>query len=216
MPDGDVVYYGVSPAGASAYNALCQDLSSEYQAGMLAKFIRKTLKQYGNPPLSLAAHTAADVANAISAGGTLNAAQESCLIDESARELHGHRRGMELSVDACKACIMIGVEIDRASFLMGDMLREYMVRVLYADFVERLPLLNHHNDISPDMIDQRLERLRPHLNREIERMVAQLVKKPDIRSLRKERSASPKPAPDFDTMDISLPESAFYAAASKN
>ena len=215
MPDGDVVYYGVSPAGTSAYKALCQNLSTEYQAGMLAKFIRKTLKEYGNPPLSLAAYTAADVANVVSAGGILYAAQESCLIDETACELHGHRRGMELSVDACKACVMMGVDTDRAPFLMGDMLREYMVRILYADFVERLPLLNHHNDIPPDMIDQRLERLRPHLDLEIERMVAQLVKKPDVRSLRKERSASPKPASAFDTMDISLPGSAFYAA-SKN
>lgn len=57
---------------------------------------------------------------------------------------------------------------------------------------------------------------RPHLNQEIGRMVAQLVKKPDVSALRKERSASTKAAPDFDTMDISIPGSAFYAAASKN
>lgn len=55
---------------------------------------------------------------------------------------------MELSVDACKACVMQIAEGGDANFLMSDIVREYVLRVLDLDFVEHLPMLNYHYDVA--------------------------------------------------------------------
>lgn len=73
MPDGDIVYYGVNRATLITH---CAKNYLRTTRRTIPKFIRKTLKQYGNQPLSLAAHTATGIISAQSAGNTFSAAKE--------------------------------------------------------------------------------------------------------------------------------------------
>jgi|GEM_PF-1899160 len=205
MPDGDIVYFGVSPSYAKAYKALCQSyFTPEQVAKITAKAMRKGLNRYGNPPLSLITQTFSGIADAIATGTPIHPAEESYMIDDMARTLQGHRRGIPLAVDTCKAYVMKVCQDDADPSSIKTSIREYIQRVLDADFIECLPLLKHHNDVDPEFVEQRLEQVRPYLALEVERIVAQLAKNPDVTALRKARRASTEPEPDFAIMDISM------------
>lgn len=208
MPDGDVVYHGVGRGYAGAYNELCEGyFSDEHVAGKIAKALRKSLKRYGNQPITLVTRTFADVSGAVASGAVIQPTQESYQIDQVARELMGHRRGTPLAVDACKEYVMRVCDGTGQAMTVISVLRGYVSRVLQADFYEHLPLLNHHNDIAPEIVDERLQKVRPHLDLEIERMVAQIVKTGRVDRLRKEPRDRTNSQPDFAGMDISMPGS---------
>lgn len=206
MPDGDVVYHGVGRGYAGAYNELCEGYFSDEQvAGKIAKALRKGLKRYGNQPITLVTQTFADVSDAVARGTGIQSTQESYLIDQTARELMGHRRGTPLAVDACKEYVMQVCAGAGNSLTVVSVIRGYVSRVLQADFYEHLPLLNHHNDISSEVVDQRIQQVRPHLDVEIEKIVAQIAKTGRVDRLRKEPRDRTKSQPDFSGMDISMP-----------
>ncbi len=206
MPDGDVVYYGVGRGYAGAYNELCEGyFSDEHVAGTIAKALRKSLKRYGNQPVTLVIQTFADVSSAASSGVVIQPVQESYQIDETARQLMGHRRGTPLAADASKEYVMQVSQGIGHTVTVVSVLRGYVSRVLQADFYEHLPLLNHHNDVAPEIIDQRLEKVRPHLDAEIERIAAHIAKTGRVDRLRKEPRDHATPQPDFAGMDISMP-----------
>ncbi|MBE7512726.1 MAG: hypothetical protein HS103_07910 [Anaerolineales bacterium] len=162
MPDGDVVYHGVGRGYAGAYNELCEGYFSDEQvAGKIAKALRKGLKRYGNQPITLVTQTFADVSDAVARGTGILSTQESYQIDQTARELMGHRRGTPLAVDACKEYVMQVCAGAGNSLTVVSVIRGYVSRVLQADFYEHLPLLNHHNDISSEVVDQRIQQVRP-------------------------------------------------------
>jgi len=206
MPDGDVVYHGVSRGYAMAYKELCEGyFSDEHVAGKIAKALRKGLKRYGNPPVTLAIQVFTDVSGAVASGVTIDHAQESYQIDQTARELLGHRRGTPLAVDACKEYVMRVCDGTSEELTFISVIRGYVSRVLQADFLEHLPLLNHHNDVAPEIIEQRLQQVRPHVDMEIERIVAQIAKSGRVDRLRKERRDNTRPEPDFSGMDVTMP-----------
>jgi hypothetical protein len=206
MPDGDVVYHGVGRGYAGAYKELCEGyFSDQHVAGKIAKALRKSLKRYGNPPVTLAIQTFSDVSSAVASGVTIDPAQESYQIDQTAREQLGHRRGTPLAIDACKEYVMQVCDGSGDGLTVISVIRGYVSRVLQADFYEHLPLLNHHNDVAPEIIEQRLQQVRPHLDMEIERIVAQIAKSGRVDRLRKERRDNTLPEPDFSGMDVAMP-----------
>lgn len=206
MPDGDVVYHGVGRGYAGAYNELCEGyFSNEQIAGKIAKALRKGLKRYGNQPITLVIQTFADVSDAVARRTEIQPTEESYQIDQAARELMGHRRGTPLAVDACKEYVMQVCAGSGTNLTVVSVIRGYVSRVLQADFYEHLPLLNHHNDIPSEVVDQRIQQVRPHLDVEIEKIVAQIAKTGRVDRLRKEPRDRIKPQPDFSGMDISMP-----------
>lgn len=208
MPDGDVVYHHIGRGYAGAYNELCEGyFSDEHVAGKIAKALRKSLKRYGNQAITLVTQTFVDVSGAVASGAIIHPAQESYQIDQAARKFMGHRRGTPLAVDACKEYVMRVCDDTRHSTTVATVLRGYVSRVLQADFFEHLPLLNHHNDITPEKVNARLQQVRPHLDLEIERIVAQIAKTGRVDRLRKEPRDRANSQPDFSGMDTSMPGS---------
>lgn len=208
MPDGDVVYHDVRRGYAGAYKELCEGyFNDEKVAGKIAKALRGSLKRYGNQPIALVSRTFADVSSAVASGAAIQPTQESYQIDETARELMGHRRGTPLATDACKEYVMRVCDGTGSDLTFVSVIREYVSRVLQADFYEHLPLLNHYNDVSPAFIEQRLQQVQPHLDLEIERIVSQIVKAGRVDRLRKEPRNRAIPQPDFSGMDVSMPGS---------
>jgi hypothetical protein len=205
MPDGDVVYHGVSRGFAGAYKEFCEAyFNNEQVAGKIAKALRKTVKQYGNPPIQLVLNTVEGVTSQLIRGMSIDYVQEGYIIDQSARESMGHRRGMPLAVDACKACVRQVAEARDHNMTKVVVIREYVNRVLDADFFEHLPLLSHHHNVHPEVLEQRLHQIRPYLDLEIERIVAQIAKAERVDRLRK-TSKERKAELDFSQMDIAMP-----------
>ncbi|MCB9437331.1 MAG: hypothetical protein H6673_10125 [Anaerolineales bacterium] len=206
MPDGDVVYHVIGRQFGGAYNALCESFYTHEQvAAKISKALRKMLKHYGNPPIQLVMRTVTEVSDALMNGLSIDVEQEGYLIDQLARELMGHRRATPLAVDACKWCVIEAIHGNSDAISEVVVVREYINRVIDADFFEHLPLLNHHNDISPEAIEKRLRQVRPYLDREIEHMVAQIVRLGCVDSLKKRRQKRVAKL-DFSEMDIAMPE----------
>lgn len=206
MPDGDVVYHGVGRGYAGAYKELSEGyFSDEHIAGKIANALRKSLKTYGNQPVALVTQTFSDVSSAVASGVSIDATQESYQIDQTARELMGHRRGTPLAIDACKEYVMQVCDGVSPQPTPVSVIRNYVMRVLDADFYEHLPLLSHHNDTDPQVIAERLQRIRPYLDLEVERIVAQIAKSGRVDHLRKEKRDQEQSMPDFGEMDVAVP-----------
>jgi hypothetical protein len=205
MPDGDVVYYHVGGAFAHAYRELCEGhFSEEHVTASIAKALRKTLKCYGNQPIALVNRVFVDVSQAVIDGIKIQYAEESKIIDESARDLMGHRRGMPLAVDTCKEYVLnISTEATERNQL-EDVVGCYVSKVLAADFWERLPLVNHHNNADPEFIEERLRKVRPLVVSEIDHIVHQICKSGNVDRLSKKRRVENISPPDFKNMDVSL------------
>ncbi|HUN06262.1 MAG TPA: hypothetical protein PLQ56_06660 [Aggregatilineales bacterium] len=208
MPDGDKVYYGVSREFAEAYGVLCDGYFGEEQIAVkIAKGLCIRLKRYGNPSIDLVNYVYADLSGAMASGIVIQAEEESYSIDQLARTLMGHRRGIPLAVDACKSYVMRIAEDNHREMDVVTLLRTYVLRVLEADFYERLPLLNHRNDVTQEFIEDKLERVRPYLELEIERVVSHIVKNGRVDGLRKKSRDRGKGKPNFEAMNILMPES---------
>ena len=208
MPDGDVVYYGVGRTFATAYKEVCEGYFDEdHVAARVGKALRKTLKRYGNQPVTLTLDTYADISDAIGHGVGIDPAEEGYLIDERARQLMGHRRGTAIAIDACKEFAMQLNADDSTPATETVVVRNYVRRVLDAEFFERLPLVDHHNGVDPSVVENRIRKMHPNLELEIENIVSQIVKSGRVDHLRKRRRKDKESKPDFSQMDISMPQS---------
>lgn len=204
MPDADVVYHRIGRDFAGAYKELCEGhFSDEYIAASVAKGLRKRLKGYGNQPITLISQTFDGISGAVRIGSLIDFNEESQLIDDASRQLMGHRRGTPLAIEVCKEYaleVIAGAATDAA---LKDVIESYVSRVLLADFWEHMPLVNHHNNVDPEVIEERLERLRPYLNAEIEIMASQIVKAGNVDGIRKLPRSRDSQPPDFENMDVS-------------
>ena len=204
MPDGDVVYHGVGRGYIAPYKELCEGRFSDEQiAADLAKSLRNGLKRYGNPPVNIIFETVDDLAQGVERGIHLDVSEESRQIDDCAHRMMGHRRGMPIAVDACKSLMLASAAGEGTEQALHDTVRDYIERVLNADFVERLPLHNLHDKADPEEVAQRLKRVLHHLVPEIDSMVANIVKNQNVDGLRK-RPSQKQPPPDFSQIDVSL------------
>ncbi len=204
MPDGDVVYHGVGPAYATAYRELCEGhFSHEHIAASVARGLRKSLKRYGNQPVTLISRTFDGISGAVRSGSLIDFNEESQLIDDASRELMGHRRGTPLAIEVCKEYALDVSAGTATDAVLKDVIKSYVSRVLLADFSERLPLVNHYNDVDPAVIEERLEQLRPYLSAEIENIASQIVKAGKVERIRKVRRSPVSQPPDFESMDVS-------------
>jgi len=118
----------------------------------------------------------------------------------------GHRRGISLAIDACKEYVIQVCDGVSTQPTVTSVIRSYIKRVLDADFYEHLPLLNHYNHTDPQVIEARVEELRPYLDAEVELIVSQIKKSARVDHLRKQSRDRERQMPDFGDMDIAVPE----------
>jgi hypothetical protein len=202
MPDGDVVYHKVGGGYTDVYHALCQEhYSAEQVANMLAAALQRGLKRYGYQSINLLMTTFEDVSSALAKGTGLDATQESFIIDDVARGLMGHRRGIPLAIDACKDYVLSLAEGTISQPNAYEMVRNYVKRVLAADFYERLPLTHHYDNADPVRVERRLEQVRQYLDGNITSIVAHIVNKRRVDRFPKVRVDTP----DFANTNIPLP-----------
>lgn len=205
MPDGDIVHHRVGRGFVRAYRELCEShFSDEHVTASIAKALRKTLRFYGNAPVELLQRVFKDVSGAVGQGDRIRYSAESEIIDDTARELMGHRRGMALAVDACKEYVLDVSEQTTAKNSLDDVIESYVSKVLAADFWERMPLVHHHDNADPEYVGQRLEQVHSLLQPEIEHIVSQISRSGNVNRLRKKQQSKPDSPPDFEHMDVSF------------
>ena len=217
MPDGDVVYHGVGRGFQSAYQQLCEGyFDEEHVAANIAKALRKQVKRYGNQPIALIGQTCSGLSASVASGSPIEYGEASRQIDDVARYLMGHRRGTPLAMEACKEYLLEMNAGAITEVMPTDVLRNYVSRVLLADFWEHLPLLNYHNGVEPEVIEERLERVRPYVEAEIEFMASQIAKTGKVDRLRKLSHAPASTPPDFESIDVSLANSWWEVSHASN
>ncbi len=207
MPDGDVVYHEVGRFYRGAYRELCEGyFPDEHITASIVRGLRKTLKRYGNSPITLISRTFDSVSGAIGEGVPVEYDEASHHIDLTARELMGHRRGMPLAIDACKDFVLTAVSETRFNEALKDVIRNYVSRALRADFLERMPLVNHHANADPEIIEKRLIRIQPLLDKEVEIIASRIAKAGKVDQIRQKRHSSTAQQSDFEHMDVSFPD----------
>ena len=205
MPDVDIVHDQVKPKFRAAYRQLCERTRSvEEQSESIAKGLRNTLKKDANSAVEFILRTLTRAAEEFDVDKPDFGVALSRFIDGCARECVTNSRYKSLAVEALKACLKHGENLQFTNHNARESIRDFVNRVLAADFVESMNLIYHHSGASSEDIRESLQEAEPHLEREIEYIVSQILRKGSAAKLRK-RPKRRGPKPDFSEEDISIP-----------
>ena len=207
MPDVDIVQERVTRKFKRAYEQLCEGfLSYEELSEVIAKALRNTLKKEGNPPIELIFYALRRVFDEGAGKKPINNIDAGFLIDHLASESMSNPRYTAIAQDAFKAGVERSKNLQDQTDMSNEVVREYVTRVLAADFYKSMPLTNHYNGVSTQEINERLQQVYPHVEHEIAYIVKQIVRDESATRLRKKRKKR-NSNPNFGDMDISMPKS---------
>ena len=204
MPEYDNVYFSVYKTFILAYMLVCEwQFGEEQVAQEIEDKTIALLKEHGDAPIRMLLDRVKIVTRKVTNGEPIEGQEEFIAINRMVRECTGHRRYMSIAVEAYKACVILVVNGGDKDLTSGTVIREFINRILDAEFFKRHPLGAHHGGVSTEDFEMRLRKVRVCLEPYIEDKVVQIVKSERVDKLRKmpQKRAS---SPDFSLMDISM------------
>ena len=205
MPDVDIVHESVPQKYWNAYKQLCEGLlTPEELSEAITKALRETLKDEGKAPSELIFESLRSAFGAAGIGMPIDVVAAGRMIDQLAGRSLAQSRYVYLAVEAFKAGLTQATNLHDYEVVKKAVSREYVSRLLDADFIERLPPAEHHMNASPEDISARLLAAEPHIDSQLAHIVDQIVRHETVETLQK-KPAKQSASPDFSSMDISLP-----------
>lgn len=206
MPDGDKIHSRLSGRYRKPYLQICE---GQYGAAELARDVARALKkdlhEYGSKPTECVARIAQQLQQLPREPLlqiTIDWSEQSRMIDQLAQQTKGNRRAIELVVQAGKQ-LLHELRYGRPVGNIDQELHERYVRNIYhANFEARIPLAPPPNGLPYETVTAKLHDIRPHMDREIATLAAQLHRRKDVAGLRLRRRAKSNRSIDLH-MDLS-------------
>lgn len=206
MPDGDKIHSRLSGRYQKPYLQICE---GQYGAAELARDVARVLKrdlrEYGSRPTECMARIAQELQQLPREPllqATIDWSEQSRMIDRLAQQTKGNRRAIELVVQAGKQ-LLHELRYGRPVGNIDQALHErYVQNIYHANFEARIPLAPPPNGVPYETVAARLDDMRPHVEREIATLAAQLHRGKDPSDLRLHRRAKPSRSIDLH-MDLS-------------
>ena|SRR5437870_5669923 len=206
MPDGDKVHEHLARRYQKPYKQICE---GQYIHAELARAVLRPLKQdlqdYGDEPLKLIQQVATELSQIPHESllkQSINWSEKSQNIDQCAQQMDGHRTAMELAVKACQQQLQELRYSNCPHDMVAEMKRKYVSAVYEANFEGRVPLAQHYNGADQVAVDARLQGMRVHVERGIDNLVAQMMRKDSVTSLRRPPMASAPIGLDDDLLKL--------------
>ena len=191
MPDGDGVHYGPATKKlGQAYDKLLEQQALPEIAFDVQSELAALIRKYGNSSRELIEQSAELIGQAIGAiqkGHEYHPDYFSDRINEFSEQLLGHRRGLPLAVDTCKAQLLdlaVDVNVDEVRNRLAD---NYIWRIYNADFAESLPLYFHdpRTDMTQDRLDGLLHQLRYEMQSYVDELANRFLRVSDLKHLKR-------------------------------
>ena len=153
MPDVDIVRENVPRKFRRVREELCKgDLSPEDLSELVAKALRKTLKDEGRSPSELIFKSLKCAFSDGGIGVPIDVAAAGHLIDELASTSFSRSRYVSLAVEAFKAGLTQATNLHDYGVVKKAVICEYVTRLLDADLKECMPPVHHHMNALPKEI----------------------------------------------------------------
>jgi len=191
MPDGDGVHYRPATKKLEkAYDKLLEQQPLSEIAFDVQSEIAARIRKYGNPSREVLEKGAELIDLAISfieQGQEYHPDYFSAQINELSEHLLGHRRGLPLAVDACKAQLLDLTVDMNADDILNELAVSYIWRIYDADFAESLPLYFHdpRTGMTQDALDGSLHKLRQEMQPYVNELANRFLKVSDIKRLKR-------------------------------
>jgi hypothetical protein len=189
MPDGDRIYNNPGRKRLyQAYDMLLERQPLSNIAFQVQSEIAALIRKYGNESRELIdqsteiiTQAACDVTN----GAEYQLDVLSSQITEAAEHILGHRRGLPLAVDACKAQLFDVITGHSVDDIRRTIVEEYVWRIYDADFAERLPLYFHdpRTNMEQGELNILLHGLRQEMQQHVEKLTGSFTRVEDIKNL---------------------------------
>lgn len=200
MPDGDNTYNRPRYKNLNqAYEMMLEKQSLSDVAFRVQSELAKLVRKYGNEPRELIDHTVdllAMIRQDVSNGEEYHHHVVCEKVIDASEQFLGHRRGLPIAVDACKAYLLdfdpsLSIE-DVTSVISQD----YIWRIYEAEFAERLPLYFHNapTEMTQQDVDTSLIELRRHMLPYVEKIAERFVRVDDVKKVQRVKIE----ARDFD------------------
>ena len=195
MPDADKVHAGLGYRHQKVYKQLCEGVLPPREIAYTElNALRQVLKEYGNAPLSLIQQatvflglipTEPLLRQAVNWGEKRRELENLC--QQISQKTRGNKRAMMLAEEACKEQLRRIQQDTAPDDLKLESITSYIQKVYEADFEERIPLGRHYNDADPDLVNARLEEMRPGIEEGIDGFAKQLARHGGVSPLRRPR-----------------------------
>jgi hypothetical protein len=150
--------------------------------------LKRDLKDYGAAPLTLLQQVTtmlSQIPDEPLLKQSVDWGEKSRLIDRWARQISGHRIAVALAVRACKQQLQELRSSTCPHDVTKELYKKYVSEVYKANFEGRVPLAQHYNGTSQDIVDARLQGMRAHVEQGMDNFVAQMMRNGSVTSLRR-------------------------------
>lgn len=203
MPDGDKVHPGLPSRYQKPYQQICEGQYSDAElARDVVRAIKEDVKDYGSQVIELADRIALHMQEIPSEPllkATIDWSEQSRMIDWLGQQTKGNHRAIDLVVRSGKQLLQ---EL-RHDMSVGDLHREmhqrYLTNIYHARFEGRIPLAPSTKSVDYETVASKLADIRPHVDRELNAIAAQLYQHKDLSRLRLSRRPAPKHSIDLHT-----------------
>jgi hypothetical protein len=189
MPDGDNVHVNLKYRYQKVYKQICE---GQYDNVALAhealRPLKRDLRDYGAEPLILLRQVTtmlSQIPDEPLLKQCVDWGEKSQLIDRWAQQISGRPTAMELAVKACKQQLQELRSNTCPPDVTKELYKKYVSEVYKANFEGRVPLAQHYNGTSRDIVDARLQGMRAHVEQGIDNFVAQMMRNGSVTSLRR-------------------------------
>jgi len=190
MPDGDVVHIKMGSLFTTSYEAICEnELTAEEKADLVAIDLKKVLKLFGNKPVSLLMGNA----NTLHASqGSVDPLERIHTLDDRARMLRGHRRGIAIALDVSKTLVLDAMDNISIQDWRYESAYRYTSRILRSEFIEHDPLVDVHKKVSPSEFRFRVNELMSLIEHHLKSFSKQIARQSSVQRLSVERLSDPE------------------------
>jgi hypothetical protein len=190
MADADRIHENLPKRYRKAYQQICEwNWDKESISYEVLRPLKRDISDQGNGPILLIRNVSQRLEEICSSPLFINSidwAEEFSHLSNLRMRIPGNKRGMELAVLACREIIQ-EIRAGRYSYSNLDerLISSYFLRIYYSNFEDRIPLVSeHYLGVEPEEIEQRINSIRPIVEKGVEYFAAQALNGRDIKKLR--------------------------------
>jgi|GEM_PF-1899159 len=197
MPDGDYVKHKSGGAFSSAEDGLAEGRPLEEVAKDVADAVAGALRKYGDEPVQLVIHSVSTIRESLQSdesSADTDWVEMSSNLDVRLRQMWGHRDGLELALDVCKAAFLDVRDGSNWDDPMLVTVERYVWKVYEARFAESLALDGIYSTADPAYLAEREFEIRPLMQAYIEDMARRIAASGRAKNLKNCRIDPKKPS----------------------
>jgi hypothetical protein len=185
MADGDEIHAKLPRRYQNSYADVCSPgFNPEATAHGIAGVVLEDVRDFGNAPIDFLKDAATELATQLPDEPLLKATVDYGAVQQQIEDMARRYPGSPKAIELAKRTLRREVESYRGGESFSDAttaVQGYLMNIHEARFTDSVPLTRQHlNNLSHDAVNQRMEMMRPHAQREYDHLARSIVRRGDV------------------------------------